>query len=241
MFVGTPLAYASSSLDDNYLESSIIDRFIYGEVGSTVKSIEEYLKEHSTLYIYNEIQLRAFAEYVNLGNTCENKVIKLINDIELNSNEEWIPIGRFADVNDNVAFKGTLDGQGHEIRNIKFDRESKKSSKESNIGGIIGTIVGNEENDKSSIIYGNEDEAIITNVENNGIVKAKGENAGGIAGYVTKGTLIQKVKNNGTINPDEENKDKSTEVNQVENVGGIIGLAESNDAVLTINACINNV
>ena len=45
MFVGTPLAYASSSLDDNYLESSIIDRFIYGEVGSTVKSIEEYLKE----------------------------------------------------------------------------------------------------------------------------------------------------------------------------------------------------
>ena len=345
MFVGTPLAYASSSLDDNYLESSIIDRFIYGEVGSTVKSIEEYLKEHSTLYIYNEIQLRAFAEYVNLGNTCENKVIKLINDIELNSNEEWIPIGRFADVNDNVAFKGTLDGQGHEIRNIKFDRESKKSSKLSNIaligyskgatiknvtisnaninikvnkktdikngaynfsnaaglvaysndssienckikdstiessvnvgglvgyglntqikdssviknedenatpvtisginnvGGIIGTIVGNEENDKSSIIYGNEDEAIITNVENNGIVKAKGENAGGIAGYVTKGTLIQKVKNNGTINPDEENKDKSTEVNQVENVGGIIGLAESNDAVLTINACINN-
>jgi len=76
VYLLTPIASAAETmLDDNYLKSSFFERLWYGSVGSTVKEIEEYLENHTTLYIQNETQLRALAKYVNNENDCYGKEI----------------------------------------------------------------------------------------------------------------------------------------------------------------------
>ena len=122
MFMLSPIAYATTSLDDSYLEGSFFDKLLYGKIGSTVKEIEEYLQRRETLYIVNETQLRALAEYVNNGNSCEGKEIILLNDIEVDSTEEWVPIGT-----KEAPFKGAFDGAGHTISGVRFNKTNKSS------------------------------------------------------------------------------------------------------------------
>ena len=95
MMTITPVSYAATSLNDNGdFNLSIIDQILYGKVGATAKEIEKYFAEgHTTLYISSEVQLRALAEYVNSGHSCEGKEIILTKNIEL-SKEEWNPIGK---------------------------------------------------------------------------------------------------------------------------------------------------
>jgi len=133
----TPIAYATTSLDDSYLESSWFDKLLYGTVGSTAKEIEEYFNSGKpTLYITNETQLRAFAEYVNNGNSCLGKEIILLNDIEVDSNNEWVPIKNFA---------GVFDGKGYTISGVTYKRGSKSFEKLRWIG-LFGTLDGTVKN-----------------------------------------------------------------------------------------------
>ena len=134
MLLVTPLAYATTSLDDIYLESSLWDKILYGTIGSTVKEIEEHLTSHTTLYITNEIQLRAFAEYVNNGNDCSGKEIILLNDIELNRNEEWVPI---------KSFNGIFDGNNYTISGLRYTSENRVLEEELNNIGFFKTISEN--------------------------------------------------------------------------------------------------
>ena len=67
MFTISPPAYAAESLPYESFKSQW-ELFWYGQSGSTIKEIEEVLNNSNKLYVYNEIQLRAFAEYVNKGN-----------------------------------------------------------------------------------------------------------------------------------------------------------------------------
>ena len=88
MFTISPMAYAATSIDDNSIGTSFWDKLVNGTVGSTVEEIKDYFSTEgkTTLYISNETQLRAFAQYVNEGNNCEGKIIKLSKDIQLNTN-----------------------------------------------------------------------------------------------------------------------------------------------------------
>ena len=58
-------------------------------------------------------ELKLFRDNVNKGNDYENKVIYLSNNIELDNDEEWTPIG-----NENNGFKGIFEGGSHTISNI---------------------------------------------------------------------------------------------------------------------------
>ena len=81
MFMLTIIAYATSSLDNGYSRTTFLERAWYGAAGSTAIEIEEdFNSGRTTLYIENETQLRALAEYVNNGNDCSGKEIILSNE-----------------------------------------------------------------------------------------------------------------------------------------------------------------
>lgn len=223
MFLTTPVAYATTSLDDGYLEGSWLDKIIYGTVGSTAKEIEKYLKDHTTLYIANETQLRALAEYVNKGNTCEGKEIILLNDIKLNSNEEWNPIG-----SEEKRFEGTFNGNNFSISGITYIKRKDNTGffkivgekakvknltiSDSDISLSDKDIVGSI----AEINYG----SIKNCINNNNIIG--GIEVGGIVGN-NYGEVIECI-NNATIEGDTS-------------VGGIVGY---NIETGIVKNCINN-
>lgn len=110
------IAYAYSVNDGMLLQdSTALEKLMYGEIGSIVKKIEKHFKSHTTLYITNENQLRALAAYVDNGNSCYGKKIELLNDIEVNTDIDWEPIG-----NVNSHFSGTFDGKGFSVNNLTY-------------------------------------------------------------------------------------------------------------------------
>lgn len=118
-------------------ESTAIEKLMYGEIGSVVRKIEEHFKSNTTLYIVNEIQLRALAEYVNTGNSCYGKKIELLNDIKIDSNVDWTPIGT-----EYAPFRGTFEGNGYILSNLAY---SVSETNNTNIGlfGVSNGVIKN--------------------------------------------------------------------------------------------------
>ena len=79
-------------------------------------------------------QLRWFAAQVN-DNNKNNICAQLTNNIDLN-NVEWTPIGKSS----SYSYKGTFDGQYHEINNLKIDSDS---SNQALFGYVNGGTVKN--------------------------------------------------------------------------------------------------
>ena len=243
MFTISPMAYAATSLDDNSIGTSFWDKLVNGTVGSTVEEIKNYFSTEgkTTLYISNETQLRAFAQYVNEGNNCEGKIIKLSKDIQLNTNEEWVPIGRGATATEAAKpFNGTFDGQGHIIRGLNFNRNNKTYNELSYVG-LFGyalnatiknvTIADSRYNieyitatDIYSIISNSELALGDIKTDNGKYYEAKYKCLGGIVGYIKNGTV------------DNCNIENDVEVKGLIYVGGIAG----NSISSTIKNCNNN-
>lgn len=243
MFTISPMAYAATSIDDNSIGTSFWDKLVNGTVGSTVEEIKDYFSTEgkTTLYISNETQLRAFAQYVNEGNNCEGKIIKLSKDIQLNTNEEWVPIGRGATATEaERPFNGTFDGQGHIIRGLNFNRNNKTYNELSYIG-LFGyaldatiknvTIADSRYNieyitatDIYSVISNSELALGDIKTDNGKYYEAKYKCLGGIVGYIKNGTV------------DNCNIENDVEVKGLIYVGGIAG----NSISSTIKNCNNN-
>ena len=60
-------------------------------------------------------ELLDFSTYVNTKDDCTNMTFKLVNDIDLGSVGNFTPIG-----GDTFRFRGTFDGDGHTIKNLKI-------------------------------------------------------------------------------------------------------------------------
>ena len=85
----------------------------------------EIIEDNAT-YIYTKEELEDFRNNVNLGKTYENATIILMSDIDLKGNESdpltwWTPIGSY---HDDIVFKGTFDGNNHEIKGIYNNYEN---------------------------------------------------------------------------------------------------------------------
>lgn len=228
MFALTPIVFATSSLDDNNLEGSFLDKLLYGTIGSTAKEIEEYLTNHTTLYISNERQLRALAEYVNNGHDCSGKEIILMNNIVLDTLQEWVPIGRV-----DTPFRGTFDGKGYTISGLNFNRNNKLYSEISYVGlfgyvqnGIIKNITLS--NSKFNIPYDASKDILNSSDD---IKEFTGTDfnsryffLGGIVGQLSRGTIENCIISDDVV------------VTGMKYVGGIVG---SNSAGQIID-CTNN-
>lgn len=77
--------------------------------------------------------LKTFANVVNAGDDFDGEFVKLTADIDLDS-EEWTPIGN----SDSNPFKGTFDGDGHQVQNLYIN----KISGESVTSGLFARLIG---------------------------------------------------------------------------------------------------
>ena len=202
--------------------------------------------------IYNEGELRWFAEAVNGGDTSSNA--KLMNNITLDKTTPWTPIGTNTD-----PFTGTFDGGGYTIRGLYIDGNT------SNVGlfgyiGKTGTATGTVKNVTlaDSYVRGNEfvggicgrnkggtlqdchntgtvsgttnvggvcgknDSGTVDGCYNSGTVSA-GFYVGGVCGLINNGSTLEKSYNTGKVSCTNDH------------VGGVCGW---NDAS-TVQGCYN--
>lgn len=165
-------------------------------------------------------ELKLFRDNVNKGNDYENKVIYLSNNIELDNDEEWTPIG-----NENNGFKGIFEGGSHTISNIYIDGDNdysglfgmnsgtiKNLSVDGNINGkdYVGGICGRNENGK------------VINCKNFSDITSKGEHIGGITGRNNSKGIIISCSNNAEIKGNKY-------------VGGITGLSNGGPIYRSFN------
>ena len=114
-YVGVASAYDGNKPNQNMGD-------IIGRVGSKANvddtnasaNVTENKANEGAVAIYTVDELVAFAKAVNAGNNYSGKTVILGADIDL-SNREWTPIG-----NSTTNFKGTFDGNGHIISNLKI-------------------------------------------------------------------------------------------------------------------------
>lgn len=174
------------------------------------------------LYISNSEDLKKFRDEVNSGNTYEGKYIVLTNNITLDTNEEWEPIGVYQedsanpDDESNIAFKGIFDGCLHTISGMNTNSSLKnrglfgliKQATIRNLGIINGNIQGTSRT--GAIVGYAYDNSRITNCYNSSNITSNDNYVGGIAGFINKGTIIESCYNNGNVTSSRA-------------VGGIVG------------------
>lgn len=123
--------------------------------------------------ISSAADLAQLAADVNAGCDYASKFFKLTTDIDLD-NHEWTPAGVYIGYNDasNKAFKGSFDGEHHEVMKLTVNSNVEKCS--------IG-------------LFGYVDNGSIQNIHVSGTVSntyATGiSNAGGIVGYLNKSPI----------------------------------------------------
>lgn len=150
--------------------------------------------------INNIDELYYFAFDVNSGNTYNGETVKLTANIDL-AGYNWIPIGKPGNggtTDFSTSFRGTFDGQGHTVSNIKVNNEgwaglfglAYRSSiknvtvKDATInssrmsGAVVGQIYGCLEN--CHIINANI--TLVPNAVNGGY--DNGDKVGGIVGWL---------------------------------------------------------
>ena len=150
---GLPILKNTGGTQSAYLPPYLTGEGFYGK--GTEKNPYE---------IRNVNDLKLLAEKVNGGVTYKDKYFKLTADIDLN-NEPWTPIGTVIVINngkDARPFKGTFDGDGYKITNLKVTGNSNNAglfgytqdatikncnvtgevSGSSDVGGIVGNADG---------------------------------------------------------------------------------------------------
>ena len=179
-------------------------------------------------------ELKAFRDEVNSGNTYEGKYVYLTNDISLDINEEWKPIGYYPMESttptdeDNKPFKGIFDGDNHTIEGININTTDK-------VQGLFGVVVsGTIKNvtigSENSFNVGGGAAGLVGYLYNGNIynsvnesnINATGSYVGGIAGFSIENSNIENCSNTGNI----------TSVGEFFSVGGIVGQQGTNSTIL---------
>lgn len=181
--------------------------------------------------ITNIEELKKFRDEVNNGKNYEGEEIYLLNDIELNIEEEWIPIGTYLntsstpDDKNNMPFKGIFDGGGNIIKGIKINSKEKVKG----LFGIVrGGTVKNLSVAESNIIGDNCVAGIVAYLYDGGTIKncknysnIKGDKSvGGIVGVCHVNGKIENVTNVGEI------------TGSTSSIGGTVGYLNENSTIV---------
>lgn len=162
--------------------------------------------------------LKTFANVVNAGNDFDGKFVKLTADVDLDS-EEWTPIGN----SDSNPFKGTFDGDGHQVQNLYIN----KISGESVTSGLFARLIGGTIQNLGVVIS----EKGLTMKVTSG---AGNSQLGGIVGLGQKATLKNCYVTGGAIS--------GNAIGSVSYLGGVVGSWKAETwFVATISNCYSTV
>ena len=142
-----------------------------GDIGDLAGATDE---DSKTVTIDSGKLLAALVQSVNGGNDYAGYTIKLTKNLDLNG-IEWTPIGTKGTSN---VFKGTFDGDGRTIKNLKISS---------------GDCVA---------FFGAVENATVKNLTVEGNVN--GKNAAGIVARVVGGAIIENCVNRATINASDK-------------------------------------
>ena len=195
-----------ASVEDNEDGSFLVtigeNQYYLGEDGEIIDS-------SNMVKISTAEELKAFRDDVNSGNTYEGKYVYLANDITLDINEEWEPIGYYSQDTESIRkvleneknkpFSGIFDGHGHTINNMHINTSNI-------VQGLFGLVINGE------IKSINIAESCSINT---------GGNSGSVVGYMYNTGKISGCKNYANLN----------QVN-----GGIVGNIAGS---ITVSDCIN--
>ena len=163
--------------------------------------------------IRNVNDLKLLAEKVNSGITYENTYFKQTANIDLKNETNWTPIGTLQG-EEVRPFQGTFDGGGHQITKLKITGGSYAGLFGYTKGAVIkncnvaGKVNGSRYT--GGIVGFAGINTHILNCSFQGDVKGKGEERGGIVGYMSGGGEVSGCFVTGTVTGDRE-------------VGGIAG------------------
>jgi len=198
----------------------------YMRSGSTTADFSGKGTQASPYLIQNKDDLAKLRDRVNSGTATNNysgNYFKQTADIDLDG-IDWEPIGY-----DNLQFKGTYDGDGHEIKNLKNKRNYSGGLFEV-LGGtvknlaIIDCDISNNSNYNSGAITANG--GTIENCYSTGTVSAPKGNAGGISG---NGSTIKNCYSTATVSG-------KTAAGIGANATQITGCVSFNDSITGTNA-----
>lgn len=168
----------------------------YMRSGSTTADFSGKGTQASPYLIQNRDDLIKLRDRVKNGTGYAGKYFKQTTDIDLDG-IKWIPIG--TDDNADTKFKGTYDGDGHEITNLN-------NSDGRYYGGLFGDITGTVKNlavidcnITTTIYYGGAivgNGGTIENCYSTGTVSAPNGSAGGISG---NGSTIKNCYSTATV------------------------------------------
>lgn len=194
----------------------------------------QIISDKNMVRISTTEELNEFRNNVNNGNTYNGWYIYLANDITLDTNEEWEPIGIYQEdstnPNDegNIPFNGIFDGHFHTISGMHTNSSLKnrglfgfiKEATVKNVGIVNGNIQGTSRTG-AIVGYAYKNSKII-NCFNSSNIIATDNYCGGIVGFINNETVIESCYNNGNVTS------SST-------VGGIVGGISNS----TVKNCYN--
>lgn len=174
--------------------------------------------------ISNPLELARLAYQVNSGVSTKGVYYKLTNNIYLDSNIYWTPIGTTSSKTDRY-FAGKFNGNGHSIHNmhICWTNESGYEAR----WGLFAKILGSTNNESG---YASVSDLIIVNAT---VEKEKGYNPVGTS-VIKLGILAGELKNNAETSNIIIRQSKITDNKETYNtsnnyrVGGIIGYLDPN-------------
>ena len=201
----------------------------------------EIIEQNKILKISTADELKSFRDDVNSGNTYEGWYVYLANDITLNINEEWEPIGLYyndsssPENENNKSFKGIFNGNNYQVNGIKIDTSNKCQGM---FGLVNKAIIKNLKLGKNNAISGElvtasivayaYNESKIYNCHNEANIVGNGKTTGGIVGITNMNVIVEKCSNKADI------------IGKDDNVGGIVGNC-INESIVNSNFNTGNI
>lgn len=172
-------AYATDPNLEDYAPQTLADGNTYFVYSPVFWTEEEFRDTHwgndyntaSSFTISDEGDMAQFAYLVNLGNDFNGKTVVLADNIDMGQHY-WLPAATMQQ--DGTRFRGTFDGDGHTINNLRANVEP----------GNIKT--------QASGLFGGIEDATVRNLTLHNLKAQSGirDDVGGIAGHAT-GSIIE--------------------------------------------------
>ena len=205
-----------------YTDSRLAEMFASGHLVVLETDLESFTSGKSYL-IKDKAQLEHLAELVNKGKSTTNVTFILGEDIDLEG-EEWTPIGDYS-TNTSYVFRGTFDGNGHKISNLKIDNPT--ADYQGLFGYTSGAEIKNisleggqvEGNSRVGFLVGASGNSTISNSYSTGSVTGQGYNTGGLVGVSNDNSTITNSYSTASV------------TGQGDYTGGLVGYNYSNSTI----------